>query len=64
MIKNFNKVASGIFLVVSAIAIVTVISCSKKSAGQTFTGTGAGRNGKIEVSATINNGKIVDAKVV
>ncbi|MBO6100944.1 MAG: FAD-binding protein, partial [Spirochaetaceae bacterium] len=67
MLKNFNKIACGVFIALSAAAIITTIACSKKpagSAGQTFTGTGDGRNGKIEVSVTINNGKIVDAKVV
>ena len=67
MLKNFNKIACGVFIALSAAAIITTIACSKKpagSAGQTFTGTGDGRNGKIEVSVTINNGKIVDANVV
>ena len=62
--KKFSKVACGVFLAVSALAIATSISCSKKSAGQAFTGTGDGRNGKIEVSVTVNNGKIIDAAVV
>ncbi|QTQ14739.1 flavocytochrome c [Treponema parvum] len=62
--KKINAVASCIFLAVSAMAIAIVLSCTKKPAGETFTGIGEGNNGKIEVSITVNNGKIVDGKVV
>ncbi len=61
MTNKCNKVVSS--LLILALAITTLVSCSKK-AGEVFTGTGDGRNGKVEVAATISNGKIVDAKIV
>ena len=64
MFKRFNRVAAGIFLAVSACAIATIVACTKKPAGQEFTASGDGRNGKIEVSISVADGKIVDAKIV
>ncbi|MCR5605265.1 MAG: flavocytochrome c [Treponema sp.] len=64
--RRFNKMASSAFLALSACAIIGMVSCDKKaaSAGEVFNGTGDGRNGKIEVSLTVDNGKITDAKVL
>ena len=62
--KRFNRIAAGIFVVLSAAAIVGIAACTRKPAGKAYSGTGNGRNGKIEVSITISNGKIVDGKIV
>lgn len=47
--------------------IVLFASCEKKSLSLrdgTFIGKGRGRNGPVEVSITVKNGKIVDAEVI
>lgn len=62
--KKFNAIASGIFIAVSAAAVATIISCTKGPSGKEFTGIGDGRNGKIEVSITVKDGKIVAGKIV
>ncbi|MCR5289464.1 MAG: flavocytochrome c [Treponema sp.] len=62
--KQFKRIATGTFLAASAVALATLAACAKKPAGQSFTGTGDGRNGKIEISITVSNGKIIDGKVV
>ena len=55
------------FLVVSALAIIFGVSCTKKKASLNdgeWTGTGAGRNGPIVLSISVQEGKIVSGKVI
>lgn len=47
--------------------LAVIMSCKrsiKNLSDGTFTGSGIGRNGKIEVEITVSNGKIIDAKVL
>ncbi|MCR5289465.1 MAG: flavocytochrome c [Treponema sp.] len=62
--KHFNRIATGVFIGLAVCALAAIVTCTKKPSGETFTGTGDGRNGKIEISITVSNGKIVDGKVL
>lgn len=51
--------------VIAAFAVILTFSKSEPSyADGTWTGTGEGRNGPVEVSITVSNGKITDGKIV
>lgn len=51
--------------VIAAFAVILTFSKSGSSyADGTWTGTGEGRNGPVEVSITVSNGKITDGKIV
>ena len=51
--------------VIAAFAVILTFSKSGPSyADGTWTGTGEGRNGPVEVSITVSNGKITDGKIV
>jgi len=62
--RRFNGIAAAVFLVISAAVITAIAFRTGKPAGQVYTGTGDGRNGKIEVSITVHNGKIVGGNIV
>lgn len=57
-----HSLATKAFLVLAIIAMIGFVGCAKK--GETFTGTGDGRNGKITVSINVADGKIVGGKIV
>ena len=46
--------------------LLSMLSCTSKAKlnDGTFTGIGDGRNGQIEVSITVNEGKVTDAKII
>ena len=51
--------------VIAAFAVILTFSKSGPSyADGTWTGTGEGRNGPVEVSITVSNGKITDGKII
>ncbi len=62
-----NKTYSRYAFIFACSILALFASCSKNSVqlqDGTFTGTGEGRNGNIEVSITVENGRITDAKVL
>lgn len=62
--RKFDRIAAGVFLAVSAAAVIVMAACTRKPAGTEYPGTGEGRNGKIEVTITVSNGKITGGKIV
>lgn len=65
MKKRFMICTGGFFLAVIA-AFIFMFNCAKAPVVQdgTWTGVGSGRNGNIEVSITVKDGKIADGKIV
>lgn len=65
MKKRFMICTGGFFLAVIA-AFIFIFNCAKAPVVQdgTWTGVGNGRNGNIEVSITVKDGKIADGKIV
>jgi len=59
-------ISVSVFCVAVIAAFAVILSFSKTPSYQdgTWTGVGNGRNGNIEVSVTVSNGKIVDGKVI
>lgn len=65
MKKRLMICSGGFFLAVIA-AFIFIFNCAKAPVVQdgTWTGVGNGRNGNIEVSITVKDGKIADGKII
>ena len=62
--KSGSYIAAGMFLAVSLCAIICMNVFSAKAAGNSFKGTGEGRNGPITVELTVINSKITAGKII
>ena len=63
--KKANAIATAVFLAAAAVSIGAILSCGgkQKLVDGTWYGTAEGRNAPIEVSITVEGGKVVSASV-